>query len=241
MLTLTRQHAARAGVGSRVHVTRGDVHALPYADATFCLVLALGVVPWLHSASTAVQEMVRVLQPGGHLLLNADNRARLNHLVDPRFNPVLEPARQAAKRTLVTLGLRRPVDRPLATFHRLDEFDRLITLAGLERVAGLTYGFGPFTLLGREMLPPEAGVKLHGWLQRLAERKLPVLRSTGAQYLVLARKPSSAVGEGDGGLVHDCCDGAQDRGVVRGSTARAAASRGLGGHHLVALHSRTPH
>lgn len=61
MLTLTRQHAARAGVGSRVHVTRGDVHALPYADATFCLVLALGVVPWLHSASTAVQEMVRVL------------------------------------------------------------------------------------------------------------------------------------------------------------------------------------
>jgi D-aspartate ligase len=195
MLALTRQHAAHAGVGSRVHVTRGDVHALPYADATFCLVLALGVVPWLHSASIAVQEMARVLRPGGYLLLNADNRARLNHLVDPRFNPVLEPAWQAVKRTFVTLGLRRPADRPVATFHRLDEFDRLITLAGLERVTGLTYGFGPFTLLGREMLPPTAGVKLHGWLQRLAERNLPVLRSTGAQYLVIARKPPSAVGE----------------------------------------------
>jgi D-aspartate ligase len=195
MLALTRRQAARAGMGPRLHVTRGDVHALPYADGTFCLVVALGVVPWLHSASEAVREMARVLEPGGHLLLNADNRARLSHLVDPRFNPVLEPGRQAVKRALVTLGLRRPVDRPVATFHRLDEFDRLIVSAGLERVAGSTYGFGPFTVFGWEMLPPEAGVKLHGWLQRLAERNLPVLRSTGAQYLLIARKPSSAPGE----------------------------------------------
>jgi D-aspartate ligase len=214
MLALTRRQAAEAGVGSRLHVTRGDVHALPYVDGTFYFVLALGVIPWLHSSSEAVREMARVLRPGGHLLLNADNRARLSHLVDPRFNPMLEPARQAVKSGLLALGLRRPADRPVATFHRLDEFDRLITVAGLERVAGSTYGFGPFTFLGRELLPPGAGVKLHGWLQKWAERDLPVLRSTGAQCFIIARKPS-APATGNGDLAHDCGDGAQDRRMAR--------------------------
>jgi D-aspartate ligase len=192
MLDLTRQHAVRAGVGSGLHVTLGDAHALPYEDGAFCLVLALGVIPWLHSSLRGVREMARVLQPGGYLILSADNRARLNHLIDPRFNPALKPVRQAVKHVLVALGLWRPVDSAKYTFHGPAEVDRIISSAGLERVDGFTFGFGPFTLLGRELLSGPTAVRLHDSLQRLAERKVPVIRSTGAQYLLAARKPLPA-------------------------------------------------
>jgi SAM-dependent methyltransferase len=202
MLDLTRRHAASAGVDSRIQVTLGDAHALPYEDDTFGVVLALGVVPWLQSGSRGVGEMARVLQPGGYLVLNADNRARLNHLIDPRFNPVLQPLRHGVKRALVASRIWRPAPAVTVTYHRLGEFDALIAAAGLERVDGFTFGFGPFTLLGRELLPGPAGVRLHNSLQRLAERNMPVVRGTGAQYLVVARKPSRAttsMRDGDGG------------------------------------------
>ena len=35
------------GVGDRVEMVLGDVHALPFPDRSFDLVVAVGVVPWL--------------------------------------------------------------------------------------------------------------------------------------------------------------------------------------------------
>lgn len=65
MLTLTRRNAARVGLASRLRVMGGDAHALPFASERFHLIVALGVIPWLHSESAAVREMARVLTPGG--------------------------------------------------------------------------------------------------------------------------------------------------------------------------------
>lgn len=192
MLDLTRQHAIGAGVESRMHVALGDVHALPFEDGTFRLVLALGVIPWLHSSLQGVHEMARVLQANGHLVFSADNRARLNHLIDPRFNPALEPMRQVVKHALVGLRLRQSVGTPKATFHRRSELDEMVSSAGLEWVTASTFGFGPFTLLGREVLPGSTGVKVHKVLQRLAADNMPVLRRAGTQYLLAARKPMPA-------------------------------------------------
>jgi hypothetical protein len=152
-------------------------------------VLALGVVPWLHSPAQATQEMARVLQTGGHLVLNADNRARLNRLLDPLHSPPLEPLRWAAKAALARLHLWRPSRQPMVTYHSCAEFDRIVATAGLEWVTGMTFGFGPFSLLGRTVLPDEVGVKVNRSLQGLADRGVPVLRGTGAQYLVVARRP----------------------------------------------------
>jgi hypothetical protein len=60
--------------------------------------------------------------------------------------------------------------------------------AGLLRVEAATFGFGPFTLLGRRLLREPAAVRLHHVLQRLADRRVPILRATGNQYIVLGRK-----------------------------------------------------
>jgi hypothetical protein len=49
-------------------------------------------------------------------------------------------------------------------------------------------GFGPFSFLGRTLLPDPLGIRLHHRLQALADRGVAGLRSTGSQYVVLARK-----------------------------------------------------
>jgi len=190
LLQIAGQHAAEAGVAARVRTLLGDAHQLPVEAASVPLVVALGVIPWLHLPALALQEMARVLKPGGYLVVNADHRHRFTFLFDPLRNPLLEPLRRAAKRVLGAVGLWQPRPEGVpVTYHTIAEFDRLVAAAGLERLYGSTYGFGPFTMFGRSVLPQRLGVRVHLWLQGLADRRVPLLRSAGAQYLVVVRKP----------------------------------------------------
>src|SRR5205085_4423169 len=101
MVKTARRHASTLGLGDAVRVDLADAHGLPFTGEQFDLVIAVGLLPWLHDPQGALQEMVRVLRPGGWIVVTADNRARLNFIVEPRENPLLAPikvARRAAKR-----------------------------------------------------------------------------------------------------------------------------------------------
>ena len=79
------ENARRDGVAERVSVETGDARALPFADATFDMVMSHWVVhnlPDTADRSRALDEMLRVLRPGGALVLadiahHADYRAQL--------------------------------------------------------------------------------------------------------------------------------------------------------------------
>ncbi len=196
LLELTRRQVEAAdlplpGTGQgQVGLLLGDTHQLPVADARFEVAVALGVLPWLHTPAQGVAELARVLRPGGHLIVSADNHARLTHRLDPWRNPALRPIRPAVKALLEVAKLREPRDRGVAaTYHRTEEVDRLLVGAGLERRGGVTLGFGPLTLFGHPVLPPRPGQWVDRRLQQLADRGVPWLRSAGAHYLVMARKP----------------------------------------------------
>ncbi len=193
MLDLTRRLAAAAGVGQRVIVSPGDVHSLRFAENSFHLVLAIGVFPWLHSLSAPLQEIVRVLKPGGHVILSADNRWRLNYVLDPRRFPGLASLRWKARHWLERFGPRiAGREEPRARMYSLRELDSFLAAAGLEKLEGRTLGFGPFSFFNCEMLSESFGVRVHNQLQRWADRGLPPFRSTGCQYIVLARKAGLA-------------------------------------------------
>jgi ubiquinone/menaquinone biosynthesis C-methylase UbiE len=192
MVEIARRRVAEAGFADRVRLLVADAHHLCFADRTFELVVALGVVPWLHCAPVAVAEMARVLRPGGHVVLNADNSRRLTLLLDPRHNPVLASARQACKTLLHSAGVLTPRAQARVTAHHLAGFDQILNVAGLERLRGTTFGFGPFTLFGWPVTSEQASVRLNAQLQRLADGGVPGIRSGGGQYLVLARAPGAA-------------------------------------------------
>jgi ubiquinone/menaquinone biosynthesis C-methylase UbiE len=190
MIETARQRLQQGGAAAAVNI--GDANALSAADGSATLVVAVGVIPWLVEPSRAVAEMTRVAEVGGHVLVSADNRARLTHLLDPRFHPFALPMKRALNKVIRWLGFWSDRPESYARTHYTYELDKLVARAGLVKVARQTVGFGPFTLLGRPVLSEAATISLHRSLQRLADHDVPFLRAMGSNYLVLAKKVQSS-------------------------------------------------
>jgi SAM-dependent methyltransferase len=186
MVERTKAMTRRAGLSSRVCAQVAHIDNVPFADATFELVVLIGVSEWLISLAQPLREIFRVLKPGGHLIISADNNWPLHQILDPVFNPALKPLKSRIGRILQSAGRRTR----RARFHAysLGRFDSDLANAGFDRIAGQTLGFGPFTLCNRRLLNERAGWELHLRLQELADKGVPLLRSAGLVYLVLARK-----------------------------------------------------
>jgi ubiquinone/menaquinone biosynthesis C-methylase UbiE len=172
MVDATAARLREAQPSQPVAVEVADAHALPFDPERFDLVVAVGVIPWLHSPAAAIDEMARVLRPGGQLVLTADNRARLVSFFDPRAIVALTPL----KRAKVALRRRQGLATPRLDYPR-------------EPLARSTIGFGPLSFMGRPLLSVSRSISVHARLQSLADRGIPGLRWTGWHYLVRAQKP----------------------------------------------------
>jgi ubiquinone/menaquinone biosynthesis C-methylase UbiE len=182
MVELTARQVHDAGFDSRVSVSVADVHSLPFDSEHFDLVVAVGVIPWLHSPAGAVAEMARVLRPGGDLVLTADNGARLSSFTDPRGLLALTPLRRLYH------AARNQPEQAVSYLHFPRRVNRFIEGAGLRVVARRTIGFGPLSLLGRPLMGDERGIRVSNRLQVLADAGIPGLRGTGWHYLARAIK-----------------------------------------------------
>jgi SAM-dependent methyltransferase len=185
----TRQLALDRGVTDNVRVMVADAHELPFDAASFDVVIALGVLPWLHAPGQAITEMARVVRLGGYVLVSVDNIFRLQDWLDPFRNPTLVAAARRAGSVLRATGFRRTPRRPaLAHRDRPRTVDALLASRGLRKERSTTIGFGPFTFRNRSIVSDSASARAHRTLQRLSDRGLPGLNEMGAHYLVLARK-----------------------------------------------------
>lgn len=70
-------HQARAN-NPGADIRQADVEALPFADASFDLVLCVEVLRYLPSSAQSIREMARVLKPGGGCLATATPLFNLN-------------------------------------------------------------------------------------------------------------------------------------------------------------------
>ncbi len=188
MTALARRQAERAGVSEAIEIARADARDLPYPPASFDLVLALGLLPWLADPGPAVAEMARVVRPGGWVVLSADNHARLNFLSEPREIPLLLPLK-LGRRALKRLRGWQPPNAQ-SYLHRISAVDRLLAQNRLAVARRTTVGFGPFTFLGRPLLSDAAATRLHHHLHALSEHRARALRRHGWHYLVAARRES---------------------------------------------------
>jgi ubiquinone/menaquinone biosynthesis C-methylase UbiE len=189
MLGTTWQNARIQSVENRIRLHHGDLHDLPFEAHTFDLVIAIGVIPWLHSERVAFEEMQRVLKPGGYLLITADNDARLIRTLDPASCPLFAPLRKVTKRVMQRFGRWSPAAGFQAKRHDRHEVHRLMNRSGFQELRSCTIGFGPFTFFGRRLFPDSTGTRIHKRLQSLASKpRWSPLRWTGSHYLVLAAK-----------------------------------------------------
>lgn len=184
MLDRTARRAETGGLV--IDVRYADAHSLPFPAASHDAVVALGVLPWLHSPERAVAEIARVLVPGGFAVVTVDNARRLNELFDPWLTWLGASARARLRAGLDSRSRRG--DRPTYRRHRPRDLDPLFGAAGLETVSGEAVGFGPFTLYRRPALPDRIGLRLNAALQERADRGSSRLRGWGVHYLAVARK-----------------------------------------------------
>ena len=159
MVELAAAAARSADHAGRLTVAVGDVHELAFDSGAFDLVVALGVVPFLHSPREALAEMARVTRSGGWVLFSSDNKYRLNRVLDPRYVPF--PGREALKHRLT---------RAPTTFFSYPEIKHMVEATGLSVERRGDLGFGPFTLLGVKLLAERPAIRLDGWLQDRADR-----------------------------------------------------------------------
>ena len=191
MAARTNAIAERSGLSSRVFTHAASIDNLPFPDDYFELVMVIGVSEWLVSMAGALQEIFRVLRPGGHLIISADNNWPLHQILDPLINPVLKPIKTGVGKILRSMGLR--TTQPRFHAYSCEEFDGVLAESGFEKIRNQTIGFGPFTFCNRKLLNDEVGWRLHHELQSLADKGVPLLRSAGLVYLVLARKSCAPI------------------------------------------------
>lgn len=68
MLSVAREKARRKHLAHRISLTTGDAHALPFADDQFiCATVGFGVRNFI-DLPKSLQEMVRVIRPGGRVV-----------------------------------------------------------------------------------------------------------------------------------------------------------------------------
>jgi ubiquinone/menaquinone biosynthesis C-methylase UbiE len=196
MLAMTRQAAIEAGVNGRIRLIQSDVHNTGFSAEQFDLALAIGVVPWSEHPERAIRELVRVVRPGRYVVLSADNLWCLPHILDPFCFPAMRPIRWKMSGALERLMIRST--RPLRyRYHSVREFDAILSHAGLEKIEGVTVGFGPFSLFNRKLLSSSAELRVNGKLQALADRGFPLIRSAGVEYVVSSRKATRLIQKED--------------------------------------------
>jgi SAM-dependent methyltransferase len=174
MISAAQVKAASARVAHLIDFQLGRVEALPFADQSFFLVVALGLFAWVDEPTKVIGELRRVTAPGGFLIASARNAQAAHRLVDPVFW--------------------RRNRREIPRFFSAGEFDALLRGAGFYPMLRRPVGFGPLTIL-RRPLPKKAATHLErfgeGLIQLLPRSGVPVF--LGRQYIVLAaaRAPDS--------------------------------------------------
>jgi len=105
---------ATANVGAEgASFAVGDVEAgFTFPDAHFDLLIALGLVEYLDDLDAALDEMVRVVRPGGTLIITVPNRNCVNYFTTRALGPVVSRLSWLAKKLL-----RRPYEKH-GVYHR---------------------------------------------------------------------------------------------------------------------------
>jgi ubiquinone/menaquinone biosynthesis C-methylase UbiE len=69
----TLENAKREGVADRVQLETGDMKAMPFANASFDVVVSRAAIHNIYDAAgraKALSEIARVLAPGGHVIID---------------------------------------------------------------------------------------------------------------------------------------------------------------------------
>ena len=140
---------------------QGDCRKTPYASASFDVVVCLGVISYMEDYGPVLDEIHRLLKPGGTALISFRNV----------FNPILsDPV------SLARFGIRKLLS-PLIGPCAAEKFEigrfldhRVVTsrigALGFTYVEHFGIGFGPFRVAGRALFSERRSILISRWLAK---------------------------------------------------------------------------
>jgi SAM-dependent methyltransferase len=199
MLKAACETASSTRNGRGAHLFVGDVEYLPLKTEKFDLVLCVGVLGYLLVDLNALQEMGRILRPGGFLLVGVRNlldissfhRVILNKLrsliVQRRRNgrgKTQHGGAEAPKTTQV-----EPPSGHLNKSYNLWRFERMMRETGYRLVEAKTFGY-EFRMLRKVRVIPESVLSaMEVFVEKLFHKfAIPVFSYAGQQYLGVFQK-----------------------------------------------------
>jgi ubiquinone/menaquinone biosynthesis C-methylase UbiE len=175
------------GLEQSVHFHHGEVQSLRFKDATFDLVLSVGVIMYIEDDVKAVQELCRVLKPGGTLIMVVDNKRNLADLID-----IPARARNFFKKILGYFlrhrSLGHTAEFGYSRTYSPHEIKSLLRQNGLEIEAEASTGINPLLFNGKRIFTNRIDVRLEKVFQGLT--KLPGLKRTGYIYVCTGHRPA---------------------------------------------------
>ena len=80
-LQTAQSHVQQSGLGHNVSFERGYAEALPFASGSFSVIVCLDVLEHVKNLATTLNEINRVLAPGGIFIFDTINRTWLARLI----------------------------------------------------------------------------------------------------------------------------------------------------------------
>jgi len=169
------------GARNRLRGAVGDVRELPFADGSFDAIYSMGTIEHFDETERAVEEMARVLKPGGRAIVGVPNRH------DPFLRPLLATALQALglyaygyEKSYSRRALRRMLER--AGFTVVAE-TAILFIPGWLRIVDLACHawWRPLTVLTGALVRPFV----------FLDRHVPAVRRHGYLLATVVTKPGS--------------------------------------------------
>jgi SAM-dependent methyltransferase len=188
MIDLARKNLSEHPRGSEVDLRVGDIEAMSYDPGSFDTIICSGVIEYLDEDSKALNELNRVMKPGGALIISVRNKACPARVIDLVTDPLKSsPRGNAGLASAKRVVTRNPAASITFTPYRKHwpwEIHRTLREAGFDREDFRYYHFYPF-FVPFDKIAPKAFVRGGLAMERLSNTALGWLASG---YIVKARK-----------------------------------------------------
>ncbi|SVB01470.1 uncharacterized protein METZ01_LOCUS154324, partial [marine metagenome] len=162
---------------SQIKFSIGGVCNLHFQNETFQLVIASGLIEWVRYDRWALQEIQRVLKPGGYLIVTGPNKLRLSNILTPKRLWRLWKTRSQPR-------VQEPFSRHWYSHRGLVE---LLELTGYEIRKNRTNGFAQLPLVRWNL---KLSFQTFKWFQYIADKNPDSwIGRTGSNIISVAQKP----------------------------------------------------
>jgi ubiquinone/menaquinone biosynthesis C-methylase UbiE len=179
MIRLAQQ---RFGASPAVHLCRADAESLPFPNSSFDHVVCLGVFEYLSTYERGLEEIRRVLRPGGLAIISLPTRISLDRFSYNLIHTTAVPLWRGIKRLMGKRSSGQALGR---RWNRCipSQVPALLRKHGLNPERSAYSGFLLFPL---GQVWPAAEFRLFSLMERFSKSR--ILGWTLSQYLVSARK-----------------------------------------------------